>query len=191
MSGYYYPPHQSPQGEQEFDLGEEFLASTGQPFQGYHPFTTVPTLPLTGHQPFYYDEPQQLYQQTTQFQHPAQYPAVQQASWVTPTVPSSYDPQHNIASFPLDPQTFNVGHELPLAGPSNTLTRYLSPDEAGRTRPSRATSLTSNASSAPSVSYSDISRSASPKASEMAKWVCDSYTFPLCVQLLAPTSCSC
>lgn len=172
MSGYYYPPHQSPQEEQELELGEGFLTSTRQPFGEYQPFTAVPNMPLAGQQPFYFDEPQQLYQQTAQIPLPAGLPLGQPSAWVTPTVPSNYDPQqHNMASFPHYSETFNIGHDIPLAGPSRTSTGYLSPDYQERTRPSRATSLTSNASSAPSISYSDISRSASPNASEMAKWV--------------------
>jgi hypothetical protein len=127
-----------------------------------------------------YAQPQQYYPMAQQYQWGY---TQQPQQWYTPTVPSNIvDPQQqqqqpqqqsDITSFPRYSES-SLGYsspELAIAGPSRTSTGYLSPEEPSRTRISRTTSFASNASSARSYSHSDVSRSTSPSASEMAKWV--------------------
>jgi hypothetical protein len=126
-----------------------------------------------------YGQPQQYYPMAQQYQWGY---TQQPQQWYTPTVPSNVvDPQQqqqlqqqsDVTSFPRysEPSLGYSSPELAIAGPSRTSTGYLSPEEPSRTRISRTTSFASNASSARSYSHSDVSRSTSPSASEMAKWV--------------------
>lgn len=180
MSGYYYPPHSSPQeDEEDFD------------FQSYQ---TTPLRPQAVYQQQYagqqfsspFIEQGQFYTQTqpspqTYYQQPQQYQQqwaytttpMQQQQWMPPTVPSNAPfYQRTTTQFPsyTEPSTTAYSSpEIPFAGPSRTSTGYLSPGEGARI--TRATSFASNASSnASAYSQSDVSRSASPSASEMMKW---------------------
>lgn len=122
----------------------------------------VLVLSLAGQTPQYYPQAQQYPQQFA-------YQPGQPHPWMnTPTVPSNYPYEGQaMSSFPQYSEPANFSPQMTTAGPSRTSRGYLSPDEAGRSRVSRATSFASNASS---VSQSDVSRSASPNAGEMAKW---------------------
>ncbi|KAK4613198.1 Trichothecene biosynthesis transcription regulator TRI6 [Fulvia fulva] len=73
--------------------------------------------------------------------------------------------------FPAYDDGLDYFQQPPVAGPSTTPMEYLSPGHASRARLSRTTSFASNASSARSISQSDVgSRSTSPNTAEMAKW---------------------
>ncbi|KAK3706866.1 hypothetical protein LTR37_012545 [Vermiconidia calcicola] len=171
MSGYYYPRHTSPlEEEEEFGFSQPFQAQGVQPQQNaYQAFAGQPIAPVYPQGQFY-NTAQQFYPQTQPFQQPFAYPRQPQA-WVTPIVPSNVPSQpQTVAPFPAYSEPPNFPPERPAAGPSRRSTGYLSPDEAGRGRASRAASLTSNASSTGSYSESGVSRSVSPSASVMAKW---------------------
>ena len=177
MSGYYYPPHSSPQEEEdEFDF-QSFPTTIGtQPPQAYGMYAgQAYQLPVSQSQ--YYGQPmQQYYQQQQQYQ-PQQWnymttPPMAQQAWTTPTVPSNAPFQQQAENFPPytePPSTTYSSPEMMIAGPSRTSTGYLSPGE-GRSRVSRTTSFASNASSGRSRSASDVSRSVSPSVGEMMKW---------------------
>ncbi|TKA74950.1 hypothetical protein B0A55_04941 [Friedmanniomyces simplex] len=171
MSNYYYPPEETPQEEDEFDFNQAFSPPTSQsalfdPSYIRQPPAAVPEQ----HQLF--SDPQQLYQQSNQYQQAFDIDIGQHPAWITHIVPSNYHPlPHSAASFPAFSETFDYSQDMVTAGPSSTAVNYLSPEEAAQTRTSRATSFASNASSIPSVSQSDVSRSASPSAGEMAKWL--------------------
>lgn len=199
MSGYYYPPTTTPPEEGEFDFNQPFQmqgaypqqlsqAYAGQPIQTSQP----PQRQLYAQaQPFYQTPAQQYPQQAPSHQYPQQTPPQQYPqqtppqqfqqqfsyqtntppAWMTPTVPSNYPyDQQSVAQFPQYTEATPYSPEMTTAGPSKTSAGYLSPDEAGRGRVSRSTSFASVASSARSYSQSDVSRSVSPNASEMAKW---------------------
>ncbi len=176
MSGYYYPPHTSAPDDEDFDF-ESYQTQGGPPIPTYNPYTGAAFSPGL-QQAQLYGQPQQFYQQPQQYQQNWNYATVpvQAQNWVTPTVPSNvpYQPQaQNVAPFPAYSEPASAGFsspEMTPAGPWRTSTGYLSPGEPGRSRVSRTTSFASNASSGRSYSHSDVSRSASPSASEMAKW---------------------
>ena len=172
MSGYYYPPHTSPQEEEEFDFNQSYQLPTAHPHQTYQNYAGQPITPVLQQRQFY-DDSQQFYQQPQQYlQTFGTYPVTQGQAWMTPTVPSNYPyEQQNVASFPSYSEPAQHSLEMTTtAGPSRGSAGYLSPDEAERSRPSRATSFGSNASSTRSYSQSDVSRDVSPNASEMARW---------------------
>ncbi|KAK0928970.1 hypothetical protein LTR29_017194 [Friedmanniomyces endolithicus] len=168
MSNYYYPPAEHPQEEDEFDFNQPYIAPTSQPPR-FDPYITQPSATLPAqHQLF--NDPRPLYE-SSQYQQAVDIDISQHPAWVTPVVPSNYHPTpYSDASFPAFSGAFDYGQNLVTAGPSSASVDYLSPEEAAQTRTSRATSFASNASSAPSLSQSDFSRSVSPSASEMAKW---------------------
>lgn len=177
MSGYYYPPHSSPQEEEdEFDFRSFPTTTMAMQSQQVYGTYSGPSyqLPVSQHQ--YYGQPMQQYVPQYQ-QQPQQWnymsPPMQQQAWNTPTVPSNvvFSPQQ-VETFPryAEPPstTYASSPEMAFAGPSRTSTGYLSPGE-GRSRVSRTTSLASEASSR-GDSQSDVSRSVSPSAGEMMKW---------------------
>ena len=167
MSGYYYPPHTSPQEEDEFDFTQGYQVQNRQPPQTYQTYAGQPVAPVLSPGQLY-NQPTQFYQHPQQYQQQFGYQAGQPQAWVTPTIPSNYPyQQQNVSTFPPHSDPMNYSPEMTTAGPSRTSTGYLSPDPAERNRVSRSTSFASNASS---VSPSDVSRSTSPNASEMAKW---------------------
>ncbi|KAK5173077.1 uncharacterized protein LTR77_003199 [Saxophila tyrrhenica] len=186
MSGYYYPPNTSAPEDDEFDF-QTYQTHGGQPQQSYQNYTGQAFSPDL-QQTQFYQPYQQVYQQPQQFQQQWGYanvqmqPQMQPQPWVTPTVPSNVpfqmQQQQNMTPFPSYSEPANTAGafsspEMTPAGPSRVSrasTGYLSPGEPGRGRVSRTTSLHSNASSGRSFSQSDVSRSASPSASEMAKW---------------------
>ena len=169
MSGYYYIPPVPLVDEDDFDFNQTYPVQAGQVPQAFPTYGGQPLEPAIPPRSLYHGT-QQFYQ-APQYQHhfghgidPAH--AAAQA-FVTPTVPSNYpyEPQ-TIAQFPRYSEPSSIPLEV-VAGPSRTSVGYLSPDEAERRRISRATSFASNASS---IAESDVSRSASPNASEMARW---------------------
>ncbi|KAK0936733.1 hypothetical protein LTR48_005458 [Friedmanniomyces endolithicus] len=168
MSNYYFPPQEHPQEEDEFDFSQAFIPPTDQP-PLFDPYITQPSAALPEqHQLF--NDPGPLYE-SSQYQQAFDIDIGQHPAWVTPLVPSNYHPTpHSDASFPAFSGAFDYSQNMVTAGPSTASVDYLSPVEAAQTRSSRATSFASNASSAPSLSRSDVSRSVSPSASEMAKW---------------------
>ena len=176
MSGYYYPPHTSAPDEDDFDF-QSYQTHGGPPLQSYVPFTTSPFSPGL-QQTQFYGQPQQFYQHPQQFHQQWDYTTVpmQPQAWVTPTLPSNttfQEQRQSMAPFPAysEPTTAAFSSpEMTPAGPSRTSTGYLSPGEAGGSRVSRTSSFASNASSGRSYSHSDVSRSGSPSASEMARW---------------------
>lgn len=184
MSGYYYPTHQSPHEEDEFDFGQPLQTHThaSQPFDTYDPFLGQPTA-TDADQSHFYTDSQQIYQHTPPFQHPFDPSLNQHPAWIAPTIPSNYYPQQTDAPYPHYPEPGNYGQDMTTAGPSRRPTSYLSPELAERTRASRSTSFASNASSAYSASHSDVSRSVSPNASEMSKWVRLTCDIPLALPL--------
>lgn len=114
----------------------------------------------------YYNQPQQV--SHYQFHEPLQ-PEPQ--PWALPMSSSLQYSQTEITPFPAYAESLDFSHDFVPSGPSRRSTGYLSPDEAGKasSRFSRSTSVAeSNASSMRSIS--DVSRSASPNASEMAKY---------------------
>lgn len=166
MSGYYYPPHAPPDEEEEFDFTQPYPIQGTQPQQAYQNYDGQPIAPILSQRQIYH-EPQQLYQPPQQYQQQFGYQLNQAQPWITPTVPSNYpyDPQ-TLTPFPRYSEPPTVAPEM-TASPSRTCAGYLSPDEPERSRARRSTSFASNASS---VSQSDVSRSTSPNASEMARW---------------------
>ena len=172
MSGYYYNPTTSPPDEDEFDFNQPYPVQRGQRQQTYQTYAGQPMTPVLPQQQVFNPQPQ-FYQHPQQYQQFG-YQTGRAQPWLTPTVPTvpsnyPYEPQ-NITSFPPYSEPVTFSPEMTTAGPSRTSTGYLSPGEAGRGRVARTTSLASNASSGRSYSESDVSRSASPNASEMAKW---------------------
>ncbi|KXS98394.1 hypothetical protein AC578_4635 [Pseudocercospora eumusae] len=173
MSGYYYPPSTTSE-EQSFDFAT--LMPMSQTTQSQHPFPAFAPQqfsPPLEQQEFYHD-PAQYYQHSSQYhQYQFQVPLQQQQQpWTPPPVPSSFQYAHSSAA-PLSQYSDSVDYsqEFIPTGPPRRSTRYLSPDEAGKAsyRVSRSTSVAeSNASSLHSIS--DVSRSVSPNASEMAKY---------------------
>jgi len=170
MSGYTNPvPNPSPGNEDEFDFGQAFQTLTSQVQQGYHGHerqTYSSNIP----QQRYYPNAQALYHGAPPFQEPFGMFSTQPSSWATPIIPSNHRQDQYAMPFPQYAESIGYNQPQFLAGPSRISAGYLSPDEAGHTRSSRAQSFASNASSAPSVSQSDISRSTSPNACEMVKW---------------------
>ncbi|KAK3115593.1 hypothetical protein LTR53_004899 [Teratosphaeriaceae sp. CCFEE 6253] len=169
MSNYYYPPSNTPQEEEEFDFSQAF-PTTSQPAQ-LDPMYAVQSTGAIPTQQLLFSDSSALYQQGNQFPQTFDLDSSQHPAWAMPIVPSNYHPmQSNVAPFTAFSETFDYSQELVSAGPSTTSPGYLSPEEAAQAKTSRATSFASNASSAPSLSHSDVSRSVSPSASEMAKW---------------------
>ena len=173
MSGYYFPPLPSEEGEDEFDYSQAFQVPSYEHHQTYDSYDLQPPVSLAEQQPSYYNQPQQPDQQLTQFQQPFDpWTSIRQA-W-TPVVPSNGPPQQpSMSPFPQYLELDSFGHdlEMPTPVPTASSSRLLFPEHVERPRTSRATSLASMISSTQSVSFSDASRSASPNASEMAKWV--------------------
>lgn len=186
MSGYYYPPQQPSEEEDEFDFNQQYPIQASHPQQAYQNYTGQPIAPILPQRQMYH-EPQQFYSPPQQYQQQFGYPVTQAQPWLTPTVPSNVLPSNtvpsnralpntipsnypfgpqNVAPFPRYSEPPTVSPEM-TAGPSRTSTGYLSPGEADRSRAARSASFASNASD---VSQSDVSRSASPNASEMARW---------------------
>ena len=179
MSGYYIPPYPSPREEDEFDYSQAFQIPSYQHHQTYDSYTFQPPPPLAEQQSIYYHQPQQIDQQLTQFQQPVDPWISPRQAW-TPVVPSNGPPQQSpSSSFPQYLDTFGPDQEPPTLIPSASSSRLLFPEQADKPRTSRATSLASIVSSTQSVSFSDASRSASPNAGEMAKWVRCCFPGPL------------
>ncbi|KAK5699815.1 hypothetical protein LTR97_005946 [Elasticomyces elasticus] len=172
MSNYYFPPQTTPQEEDDFDFSQAFPPPTSQPPQlDSSSYFAQPQSTVTEQHLF--QDPFQLYQPANQYQQQLGLDVQQHPAWITPVVPSNYHPlpqPQPVVPFPAFSETFDYNQTMVTAGPSTASVDYLSPDEAGHTRGSRATSFASNASSAPSLSRSDVSRSVSPSISEMAKW---------------------
>ncbi|KAK5130822.1 hypothetical protein LTR08_001656 [Meristemomyces frigidus] len=170
MSGYQNPPFDASTEDEQLRLGQDQSPLATQAWYSYAPFAASEQDPL------YFAHPQQLYQPTPQSLQPYSFPADHQAAWAAfPAAASDYQPppQTPIPHHPY--RTLMVDHRrsLPVSSLASAPTGFLSPEEAQRTRPSRATSLTSNTSSAHSVAHSDILRSTSPhgsKVAEMTRW---------------------
>lgn len=176
MYGHSYPQYQSPVEEGQLDFGQASYRHTGQMLQDYQLFDAQPPIAVPGQQQAFFEEPQQFHQHTPHFQQPLQQPfdfsSSQHLAWIPPTVPSDFHPQQQgVALFSQYSEAFEQGQLTSMTGYHTASTGHLSPEEAETTRPGRATSLTSTASSVPSFTPSDLSRSVSPNASEMAKWV--------------------
>lgn len=171
MSGYYYPTSSA---EEEYNLSQTYQAPTmpiQQPLPVYEPqlFPGSESYPPP-QQPFIdqvgYFPPSAQYTPhlQQQYQQPEPSPWIQSQVLSNAYIHPSYP-----TSFPRYTETFEYGD----VGSSRVPANYLSPQIPSRGRLSRATSFASNASSAQSVSVvsqSDVSRSVSPNAGEMAKW---------------------
>ncbi|KAF2170570.1 hypothetical protein M409DRAFT_19388 [Zasmidium cellare ATCC 36951] len=165
MSGYYYPTSSA---EEEYHLAQAYRTHA------------VPQQPLPSYEPHLFSYGQQpLAEQTEYYQSPPQYPPMdlrpyqpssEPVPWTQGQIPSNVDSySHEVAApFPQYTEAFDYGTEPAVAGSSQAPAAYLSPNLASRGRLSRAGSFMSNTSSV--QSKSDMSRSGSPNAGEMAKW---------------------
>ncbi|KAK3677212.1 hypothetical protein LTR78_002750 [Recurvomyces mirabilis] len=170
MSNYQYnPPQESPEEEDEFRF-PMFDLPTTTPVT-YDPYGSIPvTNTSTPH--FFHDGPA-VFQDVDPFQGSYELDSSRIRPWATPVLPSNYPLPQTLAETQSSAynEPFNTYRQNSVtAGPSYAAAGYLSPDEAGMTRTSRATSFVSTASSAPSLSRSDMSRSVSPTQGEMARW---------------------
>lgn len=199
MSGYWYSQQTTPSEEDDFEFDQpvqtrpQSNVQSRSPYQQFTAQSVSPPIP----QVQTFNNPQQLYQYPQQFLPQQQYqqqpqqqhysglqPATQYQSqytyqttpvstFVTPTVPSNYPYQtQTVTPFPPYSEPVTRTPRMASAGPSATSAGHLSPDEAGRTRPSRATSYASSrGSGGRSYSHSDVStRSTSPSIGEMQRW---------------------
>lgn len=191
MTGHYYA-QTSLANDDDLDINHIYQQVTTpehQEISGYsslyaEPWSTPSSSNYTYHDTSLYNHPQdyqrsqfEYFQQPLQTpplpqtRHSYEFPSMSQRAWSQPTVPSNYPLQQtNTVTFPRDAESFNLRDDSNAAGPSSTPAGYLSPPLRSQPRMSRATSFASNASSVRSVSRSDMSRSVSPNASEMAKW---------------------
>lgn len=164
MSGYYYSPPCS-----EFNFSPPFPAQTTEA-QDPYPLFAPP--PLESLEPL----PEQMFGESSDFfsqqpqAEPYYQPQIEQQQWMQPTAAPAMHQSYPEAlgnQFLDYPTNFDFQPNIVTPGPSSMPTRYLSTDETVKTRVTRAQSLASNASSAPSR---DFSRGTSPSASEMSKW---------------------
>ncbi|TKA28010.1 hypothetical protein B0A50_04076 [Salinomyces thailandicus] len=98
---------------------------------------------------------------------------VPQGSWTAPTIlPTSYIENGALVSWLRHDGTrdYEQSKSQPAVTSEQT-PKHLSPSVAERHRLSRATPLASAASSAPSPGISETSRSTTPNAQEMSKWI--------------------
>ncbi|KAK3620232.1 hypothetical protein LTR22_025672 [Elasticomyces elasticus] len=168
MSNYYYPPQPTPLENDVFDFSQAFALPFSQASQCDQTYIAQPTATSTEWEHLCGDE-QQFYYQSNHYQQPLHMNISQHTAWETLAVPSNYPRlSQSLTPFPLFPETFDYSQTMVTAGPSVTSFDYLFPEELAY--PSRATSNTSDTSSAPNLLRPDVSRSTSPSASEMARW---------------------
>jgi hypothetical protein len=177
-SNLHQEPHDSPNEADEFDFQSFTAVQASQAPTLYQSYATHPAS-VASNDPNLFGEHESVYSHPGHQYQGLQMTPASSPPWTIPIVPSNYQAQsHGVVPFPQFTETFNYNQEYVTAGPSTAAAAYLSPDEASLPRPSRAASFASNVSSAPSLSRSDVSRSVSPNASEMAKWVSPSFVKP-------------
>lgn len=171
MSGYYYPENYARAEENEFALGQtsqECAAETHLPFRSEE--RHAPLTPAI-QQPRFYGNPHQPWPEAAQHQATFDFVPPQRQERAGTILPSNYfvpeTPEVSLLPFAANS---DYRPEATLATTPQPPIGFVPPKDTGRTVISRATSLASNISSVPSISQTEISRSGSPNASEMARW---------------------
>ncbi|KAK3618109.1 hypothetical protein LTR56_024454 [Elasticomyces elasticus] len=168
MSSYCYPAQPTPQHEEDADFSQAFPTLASQAPQLDLLYLKRPV--TEQHLPY---NQLQLYQPTIQHPHEVGLDCHPQPEWIGSVVPPNYHPvPQPVVPFPAFSETFDYNQIKVPAGSLMSAADYLSLDKAVHMTASRAASLAlaANASSARSLSRSDIFRSVSPSTLEMAKW---------------------
>lgn len=174
MSGYWYDPNGAWNTE-DYDFNDAFTRFTEAEQQSY-PAVSVPMDDQWYQQSMYVaEQPPLLHQPQPPYSSYTQQALglsnVQQESWPQPQLPQYEQHQiyrsQSVSAFPPYADLAATRASAPTAEPS---TRYLSPEQAVRPRPTRTHSAAASIASSGHSLYSDVSRSASPSAAEMSKW---------------------
>lgn len=160
MSGYFYSPPNS-----EFNFSPPFPAQNGVPEEPYPLFVPPPMEPLLPEQMFNGSEDLFAQAQTEPY-----YQQLESQQWMQPM--TSTEMGHSFVE-PLSERfmdfssSFDMQSDLRAVGPPSMPSRFPSTEESATFRATRAQSMASNASSTHSI---ELTRGASPSASEMSKW---------------------